>query len=121
MQAIVGGGGAAAPLTLVAVQEAWAYRCGLLYPFVWLWHQLQAALLRSWWCHNHLNIVGAHEPALLRVPVQLLHVVLCLLQPLWHLVPPLRRVLWDPKRRIAETTPVAGGAPLERQRLLGLE
>ena len=78
-------------LRIVAVQEAWAFRCGPFWPLLWLWRQLEAALLR-------FNVVaGGREPYLYQAVKCVLHVIMAL--PAW--MPLLRRVLWDPKPELA--------------------
>jgi hypothetical protein len=35
-----------AAITVVVLQEAWAHRCGIFWPFVWAWKQFERLLIR---------------------------------------------------------------------------
>ena len=83
-----------ASLIIVAVQEAWALRAGVLWILLYLWSKLESALL---WC----GCAGGHEPLLLRVPKFALIIIVIATSWITSWLPFLGRVMWDPKPRIA--------------------
>jgi hypothetical protein len=90
------GCGEAAPLVLVAIQEAWAVRAGPWTPVLWLWGRLEENFLRLF------DWPGAHQPfplAFIANAFLLLSGLTSLLVFQW--IPFLRTVLYDPKPRIA--------------------
>lgn len=90
------GCGDAAPLVLVAIQEAWAVRAGPWTPLLWLWGRLEETILRLFKCP------GAHQPfplAFLANAFLILSALTSLLLFQW--IPFVRTVLYDPKPRIA--------------------
>lgn len=79
-------------ITVVALQEAWAWRVGLTWPLHYFLYLLQSFLFR-------FNLVhGGHEPILLRALILPPLFAMSLLQAY---VPVLRQILWSPKQRIA--------------------
>lgn len=81
-------------LIIVAVQEAWALRTGILWIVMYLWTMIESWFLR-------IGFSGAHEPLVLRILRTVIIMMVTLMAWLTAWLPPLRWVVWDPKPKIA--------------------
>ena len=78
-------------IVIVAVQEAWAFRTGILWVAMYIW-----TIIESWFLR--IGFRGAHEPLVLRVLRTVLITVITLTAWLTAWLPLL---VWDPKLKIA--------------------
>lgn len=91
-------------LTIVAVQEAWAYRVGLFWPILWLWSKLEALLLRGGLAQGGKEWAAM---AVLKGVFLYSATVVTFFTQAW--LPLLRGWLWDPKRTLASSLSSKGG------------
>ena len=91
-------------LVIVAVQEAWAFRTGILWIIIYIW-----TIIESWFLR--FGFRGAHEPLIIRVLRTMLIMVVTLTAWLTAWLPLFRWVVWDPKLKIANLLKTSASLP----------